>query len=199
MPDMISWLKGKVLETSDNIAILDVSGVGYEIICSRQCMSTLMQQPEASVTIYTDVHQDSIRLYGFADKLEKQVFLLLKQVKGMGAKTASEVVSNVDKLELLRIIGSSNLTKLQTIRGIGKKTAERIVVELRDKVGQFAVDRQSNMTIEKHVAVPASEAVDALCALGFTRKEAEAAVRAVNGIERLTDTGEIVREALRFV
>lgn len=199
---MIARLRGTVVEIAGGVVTLDVGGVGYEIACSVSCAAQLEVGGAATVVIYTDVKEDSIKLYGFADTLEKQVFLLLTRVKGLGAKSASDIVSRVDKRELLRTIGAGDVARLQAVRGVGKKTAERIVVELKDKVGEFALEREERSR-EGGVGAPFDEALAALQALGFSSREAEQALaRAkaeVAGLVTATESGEVVRQALRFV
>lgn len=201
-PDMISLLTGTVAEVTGSMVTLDVNGVGYEVIASRNCASRLEAGGRAKIVIYTDVKQDSIRLFGFDDQLEKQVFLLLTRVKGIGTRTASEIVSKIDKKDLLKVIGAGNLTALSAVKGIGKKTAERIIVELKDKVGEYALERGGGaFEVEVEVLEPAGEAIEALLALGFSRKDAEGAVSQVGQQADLSSlpSGEIVRQALRFV
>lgn len=200
---MISQLRGIVDSISGSVVTLDVNGVGYEVYCSRQCLSRLENAKPTLLTIYTEVREDSIRLYAFDDQLEKQVFLLLMQVKGIGAKTSADIISKVDKRELLRLIGLSDTSNLQKVKGIGKKMAERIIVELRDRVGDYAIERNSlsNLNVEIEIVDSYREACEALQALGFATKDAE---RAVQQVKQRPDSvklnsGEVVKEALRFV
>jgi holliday junction DNA helicase RuvA len=199
---MIGQIRGKILSLTGSCVLIDVQGVGYELFCSRYCLSQLEQGTEATLVVYTEVREDLIRLHGFSDTLEKQVFLMLLKVNGVGARTASEVISQIDKRELLRAIGSGDVTRLQALKGIGKKTAERIVVELRDSVGEFASDRQPLASqIERLEGGPVEDAIEALVMLGFSRKDGERAVRSVtNGeVTRPLDSGNLVKEALKFV
>ncbi|MCB0310635.1 MAG: Holliday junction branch migration protein RuvA [Bdellovibrionales bacterium] len=199
---MISSLRGRLLEINKSTVTLDVQGVGYEICCSRNCIESLEVGAQAAIVIYTVVREDSITLYGFADRLEKQVFLLLLQVKGVGARSASEILSCADKRDLLRIIAAGDVNGLQSIRGVGKKTAERIVVELRDKVGNFIVGGQADrLGVERIGNAALQDAVAAMEALGFSSREANAAVQALHdhGDVAKMDAGQIVKEALRFV
>ena len=194
---MISRLRGTLISVSGNAACIDVNGIGYEVHCSAALLAILAPAKVVTVVAHTDVREDAIKLYGFADELEKQVFLLLLKVSGVGAKTASDIVSAVDKTDLLRIIGCGDLTKLQKIKGIGKKTSERIIVELRDRVGELVgISGQSGMKIEVS-RTPTLEAIEALVALGFARAAAEKAVGEVGAQHE--DPGAIVREALRYV
>lgn len=200
---MIGWLSGQVLEIVGSIVVLDVAGVGYEVTCSRRCLADLVPGERASITIFTQVREDDIRLYGFADRLEKQVFALLMEVKGIGAKTACEILAQLEKVELLRVIGRSDTSKLAALKGIGKKTAERIVLELREKVNEFISGKViSGVEIAGPEGASSQDALDALQALGFSRRDAERAleeVRKLHGVIAGYSTGDLVREALQYV
>lgn len=199
---MISSLQGITDEIVGQVATVNVHGIGYEVFCSARLIEQLGPGAESRMVIYTDVGQDHIRLYGFVDQLEKQTFLLLLRVKGVGPRSAADIVSRIDCRELLRIVSAGDIDKLQTVRGIGKKTSERIVVELKDRVGDFVAERHSPLAsqVEREVG-PVEEAVQALQALGFIRKDAERAVEAAqqgSGAGAL-DAGRLVKDALRFV
>ena len=203
---MISSLCGVITELQGRIATIDVHGVGYEVRCSSSCAGSLTVGEESKVIIYTDVHEDAINLYGFLDRIEKQAFLLLLHVKGVGARSASDILSHMDKLDLLRAIGAGDATLLQSVKGVGKKTAERIIVELKDKVGEFVLDQTAESTSATQTKTGQTvqayeEALQALLALGFAKKEAENAIKAVID-SKLTgeiDSGRILKEALRYV
>lgn len=199
---MIGQIRGKVLSVAAGTVLIDVAGVGYELHCSRYCLERLEEGAEATLVVYTEVREDLIRLHGFSDALEKQVFLMLTRVNGVGARTASDVLSRIDKIDLLRAIGTSDVTRLQSLKGIGKKTAERIVVELRDSVGEMAnIPQPISTRIERSVVGPVEDATQALVALGFSRKDAERAVNQVDltGSQVPLESGALVREALKFV
>lgn len=194
---MIGSLKGTVSDIAQSCVTLDVGGVGYEVYCSLRTRSHLEIGREASIVTYTDVKEDSIKLFGFEDKLEKQVFLLLLKVKGLGVKSALEIVSAVDKVELLRAIGSGDSNRLTSIRGVGRKTAERVVLELKDRVAEYALG--DSVLRDSVPEEPMHDAIAALVALGISRRDAERAVRQIPQSEGASGTGEIVREALRFI
>lgn len=188
---------------SGPLLLLDVSGVGYEVQTTRACAEQAVLGETLRVIIYTDVREDSIQLFGFADHLEKQVFLLLKMVKGIGAKSAQQLVSQIDKIQLLRLIADGDTASLQKVKGVGKKTAGRIVVELRDKVGEYVVQSVQPNSLARSVEVSdsATEALLALQALGFVEREAERLVQAVRVDADLTqlESSEVVRLALRML
>jgi len=199
---MIARLTGKVIHIHNNQVVLDVSGVGYEVFCSTRCLDNLSEGSSTDIVVHTDVREDNIRLYGFEDQLEKQVFTMLTQVKGLGARSASDLLSKIEKKELLRMIGEGNLSSLQSVKGIGKKTAERILVELRDKVAEFAIQQQpSGSSVSTSQHDDWQESAEALLALGFTRGDAAAAVQKVresHGNGKI-NSADIIKQALRYV
>lgn len=197
---MIARLTGKVVEMASGIVILDVNGVGYSVACTRNCQQLLQVDQDVTITVHTEVREDSISLYGFEDLVEKRVFLLLKTVKGLGAKTSFDILGAIDKHDLLRAIGSSDITRIQAIKGVGKKTAERIIVELRDRVASEVVPQSERLGIESTKIDAKTEAIEALCALGFSGKVAKSAVdQAFDVISGEKDTSALVRQALQYV
>jgi Holliday junction DNA helicase RuvA len=209
---MISRLQGVIAEIEGESIILDVQGVGYELACSRSLVARCEIGGNITIPVYTDVKEDSIRLFGFDTKGEKEVFLLLNRVSGMGPRSSMDVVSNVAIRDLLRAIGASDVQSLMKIKGVGKKKAERIVVELRDLVATMADERSSSLremiTIHRSgqqslSTLPQSvdkDAIAALEVLGFPRREAERAVNeATSALGGTQEVGDLVREALRHI
>ena len=206
---MISRLKGNVVDLEGDVACVDVGGVGYEVTCSGMLVSRLEIGAETTFPVYTDVREDAIRLFGFDSPAERHVFLLLNRVSGMGPRSSMDVVSNVQIRDLLRAIGSGDVGALMSIKGVGRKKAERIVVELRDLVANMAGERSSSLrslvTVDRGAQMGAgnvmtSDAVSALEVLGFVRRDAEAAVgKAMQGATAFKEVGDLVREALKFV
>jgi Holliday junction DNA helicase RuvA len=205
---MISRLHGEVVEIDGDGIVVDVNGVGYEVACTTALLSRLSIGTRAIFSVYTDVREDAIRLFGFDSVAERRIFLLLNRVSGMGPRSSLDVVSNVAIRDLLRAIGSGDVRALMSIKGVGKKKAERIVVELRDLVANMAGERADSLramvSVERSDEPPAtaisSDAVSALEVLGFARRDAESAVsQALQGRGSVGDVGELIREALRFV
>lgn len=202
---MIAHLRGKIIDLAGTSLVVDVAGVGYEVFCSKSLMSKAELNSNIEILIHTEVREDSLSLYGFSSPLEKKVFLLLKTVKGLGAKSASEIISKISARELLSAIANEDLNFIQSIKGIGKKTAERIILELQDKVKAIATEHSLDRRVEviKTEQQPAEEALEALCALGFVRKDAQrmilAALKDIPESELLKlNTGQLVSEALRY-
>ena len=136
---MIAALSGKILDKLGDRLVLDVNGVGYELTVTGKALGKLgAVGSSASLVVYTDVRETAISLFGFADAAERELFLLLKKVKGVGSKLAVTVVSFLDSEVLLSSIGTGDVAALQKVPGVGKKTAERLIVELREHVGNIA-------------------------------------------------------------
>lgn len=199
---MIGSLRGTVESLNGSCALISVGGVGYEVTVTERLLERLALGEETFMVIFTHVAEDILRLYGFNDTLEKQVFLLLTKVKGVGPKSAAEIVSGIECRELLRIVAAGDVARLQAVRGVGRKTAERIVLELKDKVGSYVVEQHSALAsqIEREMS-PVEDAVQALQALGFIRKDAERALQSAlqSGVAPSAEPGTLVKEALRFV
>lgn len=201
---MIGSLRGVVESVSGDRVAIDVNGVGYEVRCSTAALTKFIPGEKVRVVIHTDVREDAIVLYGFVDQLEKQVFLLLTQVQGVGAKSAADMIAQIDKRDLLRTIGSGDVQALTALKGVGKKTAERIVLELRERVAELVLVTQAvqGLAISKTVVSSVDEAKQALVSLGFSARDVErliAEVASKNDCYQKLDTGELVRAALSFV
>ena len=195
---MIARLKGTVVELQGQYSTVDVQGVGYEVLCSKSCFEDIEIGSTITLTIYTDVREDCISLYGFSDRLEKQVFLMLKTVKGVGSKMASFILSEKDKLEILRAIGSSDITTLQSIKGVGKKTAERIIVELKEKVSAYAVvEGGIGLSVDRTPERSFEDALQGMRSLGFSAQDAKHAISKVD--RSVKDSADIIREALQHI
>lgn len=205
---MIGRLSGKIDSLQDGrLVLIDVGGVGYEVICTRAAFENLNIGEHTQLITYTDMRESALTLFGFVSSLEKQLFLFLNEVNGVGPRSALEILSTFNDGELLKIIGSGDVAKIQRAKGVGKKTAERIVLELKDKVSRYAVLNTSHVTaklreqIEQQVTSDETEdSVLALISLGFSRAESE---RAVNRVKeqnaQILDPGEIVKGALGYL
>lgn len=177
---MIAFLSGKLLEKHANTVIVDVGGVGYEVTIP---LSTFYELGDAGsdvqMRIYTHVREDAIQLFGFKTNRERDLYLKLISVQGVGAKSGITMLSGMSADEIILAIRTNDLGRLTTIPGVGRKTAERLVIELRDKVGEFA-DGESAPSGSTHV-LPADQvfedALSALTNLGYQRSLAEKALK----------------------
>ena len=177
---MIGYLKGKVKELSHEYALLEVNGVGYEVVCSAAAFSRLSGADEGEVYTYMQVKEDGIALYGFADTQEKALFLKLISVQNVGAKSAMALLASMRPNEIVTAIQLNDGKRLSAVKGLGKKTVERIILELNGKLTAEEVMSASGGGVAFASAAPAYEedddAVAALMGLGFTKQESARAV-----------------------
>jgi Holliday junction DNA helicase RuvA len=197
---MISFLRGKVVEVLPMRLILDVGGVGYDINIPLSTYDRL-PQPGADFKILTHlvVREDAHVLYGFATAEERDLFLLLvNNVSGIGPKLALAVLNGSSAVMFRGLVVAGDIASLSKIKGVGKKTAERIVVELRDKVGvsaawEAASAQQALSPEEQHV----NDAVLALISLGYKQAEAHKTVRAIRDANPKTSVEDLIKDALK--
>lgn len=181
---MIGKLRGIVDEYGDDFVILDVGGVGYVCFCSSRTLQNLPRPGEAAVlSIETVVREDMIRLYGFGDAEEREWFRLLTTVQGVGTKVALALLSALRPSELASAIALKDVTALSRANGVGRKLAERIAQELKDKAPTFAavdpaVIRLAGGIADETAPKPMADAVSALVNLGYPQLRASAAVAA---------------------
>lgn len=174
---MIGYLRGRVLEKRPNRVILEVQGVGYDVCIP---VSTYYQMPdppaEVQLHIHTHVREDALALYGFRTPGEKKLFEKLMSVSGIGPKLAITVLSGLEAPELIRAIQSNDLAKLTHIPGVGKKTAERMVLELRDKLADVEAEGALAAAAPGGLSPEHEDVLSALLNLGYQRGQAERAV-----------------------
>lgn len=181
---MIGKLKGVIDEIADDHAVIDVHGVGYVAFCSARTLGNLGGVGEAAVLlIETYVREDMIRLYGFGSQLEREWFRLLQNVQGVGAKVALAVLGTLTPSELANAIALRDIAMVSRAPGVGKKVAERIVTELKNKAPAFAGEASGTIGLKQELgsgvaSAPVSDAVSALSNLGYSRDQAANAVAA---------------------
>ncbi|MFN0109462.1 MAG: Holliday junction branch migration protein RuvA [Blastocatellia bacterium] len=180
---MIAHISGKLIQKQPNSIIVDVSGIGYEL---NVPLSTFYDLGEVgsivSLRVHTHVREDALQLFGFRTEAEKKLFLLLNTVSGIGPKLAITVLSGLSAEELIQAIRAENLTKLTGIPGVGKKTAERMLVELKDKVAAIlppGLESSTTAVIAQTGDAMREDVISALVNLGYVRVQAEKAVGAV--------------------
>lgn len=176
---MIGYIKGKVLSAENGVVLLENNGIGYEICCSASVYQKLMQEKAGEVYTYLAVREDGVYLYGFSSLEEKNMFLKLITVSGVGPKMGITVLSSINLNDLALKIATSDVKGLSTIKGLGKKTAERIILELREKISADADCDNSTAVCQESVDKNGidNDAVIALMSLGFTNKECVCAVK----------------------
>jgi Holliday junction DNA helicase RuvA len=185
---MIGSVRGKIALKTDKFVILETAGVGYKISVSTDTLSKLSKtSEEAFLWTHTHVREDSLDLYGFLTTEELTFFEMLLNVSGIGPRSALAILGIATIETLKRAIGSGDTAYLTKISGIGKKTAEKIIIELRDKMGESKLG--SSMQGEL-------DALEALKSLGYSQNEARDALKQVGGD---TDTNTKIREALKIL
>ena len=173
---MIAFLRGRLLQKTPNQAIVDCGGVGYDATISVATFTSLPAEgAEARLHIYTHVREDQIALFGFAEPQEKKLFEKLLTISGIGPKLAITVLSGIDTDRLVTAIRAADHATLTRIPGIGKKTAERVVLELKDKLDDLATTIPTTTGVTHHGAA-GDDALSALVNLGYPRPIAQKAI-----------------------
>ena len=193
---MIAHLTGTITKKIDDFAVLDVAGVGYQVFVPGRVFGAL-GATGTTTTLFTHHHirENSHELYGFLESTELDMFELLLTITGVGPKAGMNILSNVTPEEIARAVSSGDAGILTKVSGIGKKTAERIVLELKNKIESFSISTIGGT--QDILAHHNSEAMDALLALGCSDREASEALRAVD--ISLTKTEDQVKAALKLM
>lgn len=199
---MIAQIRGILLEANFTEAVVDVHGVGYLIFIPMSTFDKL-PQPGEEVVLFTIMHvrEDAMSLFGFASQQEKQLFEVLVSVNGVGPRLALSILSSMPVSAFCSAIANSDLNVIKRISGIGKRTAERLIVELRDKVGKLApeVAMTGDSEVPQEVQIAAADAVAALEQLGFKRESIQKTVNKL--IDKLDEkecsTENLIRKALQ--
>lgn len=198
---MIAHLKGTLLKKTTDSLIIDNGGVGYEVFVPLSTFYSLPEEDETiSLHIHTHVKEDAFILFGFNTILEKKVFRLLITISGIGPKLAINILSGIGPDDLIEAIARGDVVKLQSIPGVGKKTAERIALELKDKAGKISSDLSIPLvkarTPEDKTVL--DDALSALLNLGYPAKAANRAVeKAISGLADGVSLEGVIKEALR--
>jgi len=200
---MIAYLRGRVLEMASETAIIEVNGLGYEVYLSGGAFRKLTVGETAELYTYMQVKEDGVTLFGFATTAEKELFLKITSVSGVGPKLGISVLTSMSGDELATAIATADVKRLSSAKGMGKKTAEKIVLELHGKISATEVMNASEDVFTaklKGTATPVNkedeEAIEALVGLGFTKNESVQAIKRAreNGAKT---TEEIIRKALQ--
>ena len=194
---MIAFVRGNFAVKTTTRVVVDVNGVGYDLQISLNTYSAISNKDSGLLFTYLHITENAHTLFGFAELAEKEIFLQLISVSGVGASTARMMLSGMRPDEITRAIVQGNTRQLESIKGIGKKSAERLIVELRDKLGKQSLEAPV-MVGGVAVVSKDADAVNALIALGIGRPMAEQAVKKTM-INVTTDTSleEIIKQALK--
>ena len=195
---MYAYLTGKLSFKSAAQVYLDVNGIGYEINITLNTYTAIQQSDVCKLFIHLQVKEDSHTLYGFFTKEEKEMFVMLISVSGVGAATARMMLSSLRADEVAAAISGGNVRLLESVKGIGKKTAERLVLELKDKVGTKTEGGSQNW--EKGINSTGKDATNALIALGIAPKQAEQSVQKILTAEPdVTKLEDLIKKALKAI
>lgn len=192
---MIAFVRGKFAYKSPAQVIVDVNGVGYDLQISLNTYSAISNAIEGQLFTYLHITENGQTLYGFHEMGEKELFLQLISVSGIGASTARMMLSGMKPAEIIKYIVQGNTKQLESIKGIGKKTAERLIVELKDKLAKSATETFAPAATKHPVEY---DALQALTSLGIARPAAEAALKKVlNAATGYESLEEIIKLSLK--
>ena len=195
---MIAYLKGIIDIKRQDYVVIDVHGVGYKIFMPEGAIQNLEVDSEVKIYTFMRVREDDVSLYGFLNVEELAMFELLISVGGIGAKSAVGILSNIAPSKFALAVITDDVTTLKKLPGIGAKTAQRIILELKDKIKTQEETEQENEIKQKiEVSDSAKDAIEALQVLGYTRREVEEAISKI-GESNLT-TEEIIKQGLKYL
>jgi holliday junction DNA helicase RuvA len=193
---MIGSLRGKLIEKRPNLVLIDVGGVGYQVVVPLSTFTSLgALHSESTLLIYTHVREDQLALYGFFTAREKHCFEMLISASGVGPSLALKILSGMSLEELIPAIRKGDLAQLVRIPGVGRKTAERMVVELRDKLAVVDVPQAGKPTTRSQLE---SDVASALVNLGYDTRSVESAIEKA-GVKAPGDFEELLRAALQIL
>ena len=197
---MIAHLNGNLARVATDYIVIDVNGVGYKVYMPLASIAKLpSSEQKISALITTIVREDSITLYGFEDEPQQALFDLLLSVSGVGPKAALNILSFLSVEQIINSISHDNILELNRVPGIGNKTAQRIVLELKEKISTYAWAKSSSKAVSAE-ARSIDDAIEGLVALGYSRNDAKSAVdKAKITMKDNQDTGNLVKVALKLL
>ena len=196
---MIEYLKGEIAELTPATAVIDCNGVGYAASISLNTYSAIQGKKTCKLYIYEAIREDAYTLFGFADRQERELFLLLISVSGIGGNTARMILSALSPSELINVISNENANLLKSVKGIGLKTAQRIIVDLKDKIktGAVAAASATGTTTLPANSEVMDEAVAALTMLGFAQGSSQKVVIGILKEEPSAPVEQVIKLALK--
>ncbi|MGP1466710.1 MAG: Holliday junction branch migration protein RuvA [Porphyromonadaceae bacterium] len=200
---MIEYIKGELTDVTPAFAVIESHGVGYGLNISLNTFSAVQDKKEVRLWVYEAIREDAYVLFGFATKKEREMFLLLISVSGVGANTARMILSEMTVAELCNVISSGNERMLKSVKGIGLRTAQRIIVDLKDKIVSSGVAEELSAVAGQPTTVLASpvkdEAVGALTMLGFAPVPSSKVVMAILKEQPDMPVEQVVKLALKQI
>lgn len=192
---MYDYISGKIAESTPSFVVVETGGIGYFIKISVNSYSQISEKNEIKLFLHQILREDTNDLYGFLDKSEREVFRLLITVSGIGANTAILMMSSLTTAEIQKAIQDGDVNTIKSVKGIGLKTAQRVIVDLRDKIGK--VETGSDDILSAPSNANADEALAALVMLGFNKKTAQKAVNKITKTEKNLSAEEIIKKSLK--
>lgn len=198
---MINYIKGSIAEITPTYAVLETnSGIGFMLNISLNTFSAIQERKECKLYVYEAIREDAYNLFGFADKQERDLFLQLISVSGIGGNSAIMILSAFSPAELIEIIGSGNDALLKKVKGIGAKTAQRIIVDLHDKVAKgYANADILNIGTNSQAGQTVEESVAALVMLGFPQAASQKVIQAIVKEQPNISVEGAIKEALKRI
>ena len=196
---MIDYVTGKIEQKNPTTIVVDVNGIGYHISTSVQTYEKIPGVGEqVKIKTYLHVREDILQIYGFADEKERSVFLGLISISGVGPKQAQSILSGIPIIELVQAISEADVNRLTTISGVGNKTAQRLIIELKEKFKSLGlIDESSEMTVQ--LSSLEHEAIMALVSLGYRKQTAEKAIIKIRGKEKVLSVEEMIKKVLQMI
>ena len=197
---MISYIKGILEIKSKDYIVIDVGGIGYKIFMSETAINELEKGKEVKIFTYMKVREDDISLYGFLNNEELVTFELLISVGGVGAKSAITILSNITPSKFALAVITNDVNTLKKLPGIGAKTAARIILELKDKMKtEQSIEESKDEEIKEAIVLDnkANDALEALCVLGYTRKDVEKVLSNIDTNKLKVE--EIIKQGLKYL
>lgn len=195
---MIEYIKGDVVELNPSFVVIETNGIGYFIHISLTTYAHLQQTTACQLYVYESIREDAHVLYGFSKKEERQIFLHLISVSGVGANTARVILSSLSALEIQEAIATANENVLKAVKGIGLKTAQRIIVDLKDKLGNMELATKNGVTLQVNTSMK-KEAVSALVMLGFPASASQKVVDKILADNADMKIEDVIKKALKML
>lgn|SRR5690554_815223 len=191
---MIAFLKGRLVEKTPTDIIIDCNGIGYQVHISLHSYSLIKEQEAIQIYTYLQIKEDAHTLYGFIEKIERELFKLLISVSGIGGNTARNVLSYIAPNDLIQAIASGDVKTIQSVKGIGLKTAQRVIIDLQEKVQKVFANVELSTSVNN---TNAEEALSALEVLGFMRKTTDKVVNKIVSQQPQATVEQIIKSALK--
>lgn len=196
---MIDYIKGEITELNPTYAVVETAGIGYFINIALPVYSVLNGQKTGKLYVYEAIREDAYNLYGFLNQADRQLFLMLISVSGIGANTARMIMSSYAVPEIQQMIATGNAVALSSIKGIGAKTAQRIIVDLKDKIIKLNVISDMDLPQQQVSGEVREEAVSALVMLGFAANVSQKAVDGILKSQSDVSVEQLIKLALKNI